>query len=281
MTREIDLLTSPTLKYLREQWWNPAFSEFLREVLNPRPGRRLLDVGCGAGTAEIGLGVQQLSQVRFFGVDRDPVRAREALADTASLNIDMGVAAGDALRLPFRAASFDAVFCVAVLQHVPDLSGAVAEFARVVRPGGRVVAVEPDNSARYWYSSCETGMQAFDLGRRFQMALAQATGGIAEAGVGPRVSAMFVRHGVTPTAVRLFPVSVARLGSPDSDIWAARQEAIRAQVAACPDEALRRLGSDYLKAIDRYADEAAAAGPAFVEIQNTLLMATVGQRAES
>ena len=241
----------------------------------------MLDVGCGAGTAEIGLGVQRLSQVRFFGVDRDPARARAAVSDTASLNIDMGVAVGDALQLPFQAASFDAVFCVAVLQHVTDLSGAVAEFARVSRPGARVVAVEPDNSARYWYSSCETGMQAFDLGRRFQAALATATGSVTEAGVGPRVSAMFVRHAITPIAVRLFPVSVARLGSPDGDIWAVRQKAIGAQVAACPDGALRRLGSDYLKAVDRYADEAAAAGPAFVEIQNTLLMATVGQRADA
>ncbi len=280
MMREIDLLTSPTLKYLREHWWNPAFSEFLREVLQPRPGRRLLDVGCGAGTAEIGLGVQQLSQVRFFGVDRDPARARQAVQETASVNIDMGVAAGDALHLPFKAESFDAVFCVAVLQHVADPSAAVGEFARVARPGARVVAVEPDNSARYWYSSCETGMQAFEAGGRFQAALAAATGSIAESAVGPRVSAMFVRHGITPLTVRLFPVSVARLGAPDDDIWAARREAVRTQVAASPVAALQRLGSDYLKAIERYADEASAAGSTFVEIQNTLLIATVGQRAD-
>ena len=52
-------------------------------------------------------------------------------------------------------------------------------------------------------------------------------------------------------------------------------------VADAPNESLRRLGSDYLKAVDRYAAEARAAGSTFVEIQNTLLVATAGQRAET
>ena len=52
-------------------------------------------------------------------------------------------------------------------------------------------------------------------------------------------------------------------------------------MAKAPDESLRRLGADYLKAIEQYARDAAAAGTSFVEIQNTMLFATVGQRADA
>ena len=43
-----------------------------------------------------------------------------------------------------------------------------------------------------------------------------------------------------------------------------------------PGESLKRLGADYLKAIERYAKDADRAGTSFVEIQNTMLFATVG-----
>ena len=54
----------------------------------------------------------------------------------------------------------------------------------------------------------------------------------------------------------------------------------QAAIAQAPDESLRRLGADYLKVLEQYARDATAAGAAFVEIQNTMLFATVGQRAE-
>ena len=74
-------------------------------------------------------------------------------------------------------------------------------------------------------------------------------------------------------------MSVSHLGAAGVALEA-RRGAIRNAMAKAPDEALRRLGSDYLKAIDQYARDAAGAGPAFVEIQNTMLFATVGQKSE-
>jgi hypothetical protein len=64
-------------------------------------------------------------------------------------------------------------------------------------------------------------------------------------------------------------------------VWASRREAIQKAVEKAPDEAIRRFGADYLKLLNRYAAEAAAAGAAFVEIQNTMLFATVGQKADT
>src|SRR5262245_32008503 len=52
----IDALTSPTLKHLREAWWDDVFTEFVTETLKPRSGNRILDVGCGEGLAEVALG---------------------------------------------------------------------------------------------------------------------------------------------------------------------------------------------------------------------------------
>jgi hypothetical protein len=46
------------------------------------------------------------------------------------------------------------------------------------------------------------------------------------------------------------------------------------------DDDSRRLGEEYVRMLDDYAAEAKTAGAAFVELQNTMLFATVGQRAE-
>ena len=167
MSRDLDALTSSTLKHLREHWWDDAFTSFLEETLKPRPGKRILDVGCGTGTAEISLARLRLSQMHLFGVDLVTERLREAHAATRGINVRVGYAAADACRLPFAADSFDSTYCVAVLQHIRDLSGALAEIARVTRPGGRVLIVEPDNAARYWFSSVQSGMDAFEISRRF------------------------------------------------------------------------------------------------------------------
>jgi SAM-dependent methyltransferase len=280
MNRQVDGLTSATLKHLREQWWDDAFTEFVRETLQPRPGRRILDVGCGTGTAEVKLSRLRLTQVDLFAVDLLTDRVRTALAATRSHNIDAHFAAADACNLPFPDASFDSVFCVAVLQHIRDVSGAVAEIARVTRPGGRVVCVEPDNSARYFYSSVEDGNRAHEAASRFFSALAQARGDATDPAIGPKLPTLFGQHGIQPLDVQVFPVSGAKLGTPPPEVWAARRAAVSAEIDRAPDESIRRLGQDYVKVLDRYASAAAQGGTGFVEIQNALLFATVGERAD-
>ena len=42
MSRDLDALTSTTLKHLRDRWWNDTFTSFLEETLRPRPGKRIL-----------------------------------------------------------------------------------------------------------------------------------------------------------------------------------------------------------------------------------------------
>ena len=280
MSRDLDALTSSTLKHLREHWWDDAFTGFLEETLKPRPGKRILDVGCGTGTAEMSLARLRMSQMHLFGVDLLHERVREAHAATRGINARVGYAAADAVRLPFAAGVFDSTYCVAVMQHIRDLAGALREISRVTRPGGRVLVVEPDNAARYWFSSVPSGMEAFDLSRRFFAGVAAVRGESSEVAVGPLVPGLLASCDVEPVSVSLFPVSVAHLGVPPKAFWDSRRAAVKDVIARAPDESLRRLGADYLKVVEQYARDASAAGPAFVEIQNTMLFATVGERAE-
>jgi SAM-dependent methyltransferase len=278
MSPAIDILVSPTLRHLRARWWNNAFTEFLAETLKPRPGRRILDVGCGRGTGELAIGRLHISQLRMVGIDRMADKVAAARREVESHNMRASFAAGDASRLPFRDAAFDSTFCVAVLQHVPDAQAAVAEFARVTARGGRVLAVEPDNTGRDFYSSVPSGREAFEASCRF-FAETTMRADVADASVGPRLPEMLARHEIEPIEVQLFPVAQSQLGVPEGDFWRERRAGVEQAVAEAHGEAARALGRAYLDALARYEADAEKAGSAFVEIQNTMLFATVGQRA--
>ena len=279
-TRTLDALTSATLKHVRDEWWDDAFTSFLVERLRPRAGNRILDVGCGTGTAELRLSRLRVSQVTLVGVDLFAERTAIAERTADGHNLRASFAAADACHLPFPDGTFDSTFCVAVLQHISDTAQALREFVRVTRVGGRIVAVEPDNAARYWYSSTSAGMNAFAAAGKFFETLARSRGDAWEPRVGPRLPTLFAAAGIEPLEVQLFPVSVSRLGPPESAIWTARRTAIETAMGSTRDPAVQREGADYLRLLDEYKAEAASAGAGSVEIHSTLLFGVVGQRAE-
>jgi SAM-dependent methyltransferase len=277
MAGTIDTLTSATLKHLREAWWDDAFTEFLTETLRPKPGNRILDVGCGEGLAEVAIGHHHISQLRLVGIDLVVSKVVAARQETRSHNQRVSFAAADAGRLPFRHAAFDSIYCVAVLQHIEDVETTVREFARVTVPRGRVLAVEPDNSARYCFSSAPAGRRAFELSAQFFVAMAGARADVSAA-IGPNLPGMFARHGIEPLDVRLFPVSQTWLGPPPASVWQARRSAVEEALLVATSDAASWLGREYLDVLATYEKEAKESGSAFVEIQNTMLFATVGQK---
>jgi demethylmenaquinone methyltransferase/2-methoxy-6-polyprenyl-1,4-benzoquinol methylase len=276
----MDHLTSATLKYLRESWWDEEFTEFLVETLRPRAGNRILDVGCGTGIGEISIARLHLSQLRLLGIDLDWQKASVARKETASHNQRAGFAAGDACRLPFTDKAFDSTYCVAVLQHVRDVDAAVREFARVTVGGGRVVAVEPDNGERYFYSSTPSGGRLEELAALLSSTFAAEHGDRTEPSIGPKLPGMFARYGIEPLDVRLFPVSRTQLGRPPDEVWLQRRARAEQVVAQATTEEVRAIGHEYLAVFHAYEAEAFEAGPSFVEIQNTMLFATVAQKTE-
>jgi len=278
-TRTLDALTSATLKHVRDDWWDDAFTSFLVERLRPRAGNRILDVGCGTGSVELRLSRLRVPQIALVGIDRLVERAIVAERTTDGHNLRASFSAADACHLPFPSATFDSTFCVAVLQHIGDVSEALREFARVTRPGGRILAVEPDNAARYWYSSVNEGMEAFAEARKFFDVVSKTRGDVPEARIGPRLTTLFAESGIEPLEVQPFPVSLSRLGRPDRGTWQTRRASIEQQMAAANDEQVREAGTRFLQAIDRYAAATETAGAGFVELQSTLLFAVVGQRA--
>ncbi len=95
-------------------------------------GRRVLDAGCGHG--------RYLDAFSALGAEVVGVDAGNG-PEEAGVPVDredLAVVQGSVLRLPFRDASFDLVFCDGVIHHTPDPARAYAELARVVRPGGAV-----------------------------------------------------------------------------------------------------------------------------------------------
>jgi ubiquinone/menaquinone biosynthesis C-methylase UbiE len=279
MTGPIDGFTSSTLKHLRERWWDDEFTEFLAETLRPRPGNRILDVGCGEGLAQVNLGRLHISQIRLVGVDLAVQKVLAAQQATRSHNQRAAFAAADACRLPFRDGAFDSLYCVAVLQHIVDADAAVSEFVRVTAAGGRVVAVEPDNAARYLFSSAPSGGAAFALTKQFFDAAAEARGDGTDARIGPKLATMFAAHGIEPIEVRMFPVSHTRLSPPAADEWKEQRDAVQRVLEQVTRKDVRELGRELLHAVGTYEADATTAGAGFIETQHTMLFATVGQKA--
>ena len=113
------------------------------------PGERLLDLGCGFGrhafeAARRGADVVALDAGRdeVEGVVATFVAMIEA-GELVAGEVRAAAVQGDALHLPFPDGSFDRVICAEVLEHIPDDRAAMAELARVLRPGGTMAITVP------------------------------------------------------------------------------------------------------------------------------------------
>ena len=126
-------LTNTVLSMAQDRRWRKR----TRQCLELREGQRVLDVAAGTGVSTV-----ELQRVGALAVACDfslgMLRAGRARRSRRSVPF----VAGDALRLPFADGSFDAATISFGLRNVADVPRALQEFARVVRPGGRLVVCE-------------------------------------------------------------------------------------------------------------------------------------------
>lgn len=111
----------------------------LFELLGSIAGKTLLDVGCGDGALAVELA---RNGAIVTGLDADPAMIAAALRRVELETTPLRLVEGRAERMPFNDATFDCVLAVTVLCFVPDAERAVAEMARVLKPGGRLVIGE-------------------------------------------------------------------------------------------------------------------------------------------
>lgn len=119
----------------------------MADLLAPSAGQHLLEVGCGMGHELRRLARLVAPDGTVLGIDVNHSMIDEARRRTADLGGVVRCQVGDVQRLELGDGAVDGVRTERVLMYVPDQQRAISELARVVKPGGRVVAFELDYGA--------------------------------------------------------------------------------------------------------------------------------------
>jgi ubiquinone/menaquinone biosynthesis C-methylase UbiE len=106
------------------------------ELLGDVSDLDVLDAACGTGRYALRLAE---AGARVSGIDTTEEMLAQARRKAADRGLALDLRHADLDALPFEDGSFDLVLSALALCHIPDLGPAMAEFARVLRPGGRVV----------------------------------------------------------------------------------------------------------------------------------------------
>jgi 2-polyprenyl-3-methyl-5-hydroxy-6-metoxy-1,4-benzoquinol methylase len=123
-----------------KRWFYGRRFEAVMEALNAQSGDNVLEVGCGSGYYTRAL-VEAGARVTATDLSPAYVEQARGLAPGAEFSVE------DAQRLSFEDESFDRVLMTEVVEHVPEPARAVAEAARVLRPGGLLALSTPSRRA--------------------------------------------------------------------------------------------------------------------------------------
>jgi phosphatidylethanolamine/phosphatidyl-N-methylethanolamine N-methyltransferase len=133
----------------------PRIARTIRQLKIP-PGSRVLEIGVGTG---LSLSAYP-RHCRVLGLDRSPEMLKHARRKIDRMKLrHIRLVEGDALHLPFEAASFDYVMAFHVITVVPDHERLLAEARRVLRPGGTLVVNNHFRSKSTWLSRFEKNLE--------------------------------------------------------------------------------------------------------------------------
>lgn len=127
-------------------------------LLAPKAGEAALDIGCGPGLTTEALAHAVGASGSVVGVDIAPPMlaiARQRCAALSQVSFDRA----DVMRLPWEDGRFDVALASQVYEYVEQIDTALAELARVIRPGGRAVLVDTDWESAVWASHDDVRMR--------------------------------------------------------------------------------------------------------------------------
>lgn len=137
----------------RDHWWHADYLALLARRFRVAEARTFLEVGAGQGHFTRAWAPHFAPGFALTGLDREERSAAIAREKTALFQRERGLrgtfefVVGEAERLPFPDDTFDMVFCQTLLIHLRDPAVGFAEMVRVAKPGGLILAVEPNNLA--------------------------------------------------------------------------------------------------------------------------------------
>jgi SAM-dependent methyltransferase len=209
-----------------------AMFRTLVDLMMPRPGDKILEIGCGAGSL-VRLLARRLGAANpITGLDANPYLLHEAAALTAAQGQGATIrfAHGNAEALPFADGSYDCVYSVTVLEEC-DAERAIAEILRVTRPGGRVGLVVRALDMQQWWN--------LDLPHPLRHKVERppysvARNGVADKSLYPRMR----RAGLEDLVC--FP-SLVTLDRPGGPIWRNREDAVLSVLDPAEVPVWRRL----------------------------------------
>lgn len=128
------------------------------EYLQPEPGERVLDCGCGLGWfLKV---IEELAPCRLSGIDNDLPRLRRARAE---ISTGVSLAVGSVTRLPYADGTFDKVILSEVLEHLPEDLPGLLEVKRVVRPGGTIAITVPNHDYPFLWDPINWSLERLGL----------------------------------------------------------------------------------------------------------------------
>ena len=121
-----------------------AYKRRSYDLLHLRPGRHVLDVGCGTGDDVRAMAVKVGPSGRAVGIDVSETMIAEAKNRANDKGANVEFYTGSVLKLPFDDNTFNASRCERTFQHLAEPEKALREMIRVTKPGGRVGVLDPD-----------------------------------------------------------------------------------------------------------------------------------------
>jgi len=201
----------------RDFWWNRNFLDMTAKRLELNTFNSMLDVGCGTGHWTRTLAPYLDQNAHITAVDSDPrwFKDNKELSDFfLNRSQKFELKEGDAQNLPFPDDSFDLVTCQTVLIHVPLPEKAIREMKRVLRPGGTLLCVEPNNIVQSLIKTSLTKNDSIEetldhIKYRLIIEKGKRKMGRGDNSLGDLLPGMFAKEGLSGIEVRLSDKAIA------------------------------------------------------------------------